>query len=200
MAPVHEAALKNDVEGLRAMLDAEPGLIEAEDETSSNCRPLHYACSRGHMEAVRLLLDGGASIDPKDLLGITPLMDACEAGCLEVAVLLLSRGANPALCSCLRWTALTFAAMAGGGAESSYVAMVQILIRDGRVPINAQDFQGCTALWHACDSGKADTARVLLLEGGADHTIRGGLNALTPKSAASKKGHRDCSRLLDVSQ
>lgn len=51
MAPVHEAAHDSDVARLRALLDADPEPIEAEDEDGDYYwRPLHCACFDG-MEA-----------------------------------------------------------------------------------------------------------------------------------------------------
>lgn len=212
MAPVHEAAERNDVEALRTMLDADPGLIEAEEDQQPGFhkRPLHYASQAGHMEVAELLLDRGAFVNVKDLPGesrsMTPLMHACEAGSPEMVALLLSRGADPSLCNGLRWTALAHACFRNKVAEARYVAIIRLLIQDGRVPVDTRCTRGRTALWHACDIGHVERARVLLLEGGADHTIRGDYWKLghcwkwTAKSAASDKGHTDCVQLLEVSQ
>lgn len=57
MAPVHDAAERDDVEELRSLLDADPGLTSAEDW--SRRQPLHRASRGGAVEAARLLLDRG---------------------------------------------------------------------------------------------------------------------------------------------
>lgn len=60
---MHEAATRNDVEALAALLDAEPGLVHALKFTEvslvmwQNGSPLHFAASAGSMEAAQRLID-----------------------------------------------------------------------------------------------------------------------------------------------
>lgn len=56
---------------------------------------LRYACFRGHLKIVRLLLQFGANPNLADE-GETPLMLACEQGSLAVVEMLLEAGADPA--------------------------------------------------------------------------------------------------------
>jgi ankyrin repeat protein len=55
---------------------------------------LHRAASRGHLNAVALLLDRGAKVDATDGEGVTPLILASYRGQTEVVKLLLERGAD----------------------------------------------------------------------------------------------------------
>lgn len=55
---------------------------------------LHWACDRGHLEVVKLLLDRGADSDAKDAEGQTPLHYAASCGHQQVAELLLKQGAS----------------------------------------------------------------------------------------------------------
>jgi uncharacterized protein len=55
---------------------------------------LHRAASRGHVQAVRLLLDHGAKVDATDGEGVTPLVLASYRGQTEVVKLLLERSAD----------------------------------------------------------------------------------------------------------
>lgn len=84
------AAAQGDVGRMSALLkevnvDAR---LESDGETA-----LHRAASRGHLQAVRLLLDGGASVDAVDGEGVTPLVLAAYRGQTDVVKLLLERGA-----------------------------------------------------------------------------------------------------------
>jgi uncharacterized protein len=54
---------------------------------------LHRAASRGHLQAVTLLLNRGAQVDAADGEGVTPLVLAAYRGQTDVVKLLLDRGA-----------------------------------------------------------------------------------------------------------
>uniref|UniRef100_A0A674H0Q6 Uncharacterized protein n=1 Tax=Taeniopygia guttata TaxID=59729 RepID=A0A674H0Q6_TAEGU len=55
--------------------------------------PLHRACIEGDLKRVRLYLDQGHPVNPRDYCGWTPLHEAANHGHLEIARLLLARGA-----------------------------------------------------------------------------------------------------------
>ena len=56
--------------------------------------PLLVACWKGHVDAVRLLLDRGAEGDRSYYNGQTPLYVACGNGHVDAARLLLDKGAK----------------------------------------------------------------------------------------------------------
>ena len=74
------------------------------------------------------------------------------------------------------------------------VRLQELLWEEGAPPINTQDWQGRTALFHAARHGQTENLR-LLLAAGADTNLadRGGL---TPLYAAAWFGHTDCVREL----
>uniref|UniRef100_A0A672TI44 Uncharacterized protein n=1 Tax=Strigops habroptila TaxID=2489341 RepID=A0A672TI44_STRHB len=55
--------------------------------------PLHRACIEGDLRRVRLLLQQGHPVNPRDYCGWTPLHEACNHGHLEIVRELLARGA-----------------------------------------------------------------------------------------------------------
>ena len=56
--------------------------------------PLFIACEAGNVDAARLLLDNGATVDRADKNGMTPLYIACWKGHVDTARLLLEKGAE----------------------------------------------------------------------------------------------------------
>jgi ankyrin repeat protein len=74
------------------------------------CTALYYACFKGHVEVVQLLLDRGAQMDIQDDSdGTTSLMMAIQFGHVEVVKLLLDRGALIDIQNNWGGTALMFA-------------------------------------------------------------------------------------------
>ena len=59
-----------------------------------SCTPLFVAAEFGHVEAVRLLVDSGASVDLARPDNITPLFNSAGLGRLEIVRILLAAGAD----------------------------------------------------------------------------------------------------------
>jgi ankyrin repeat protein len=196
MAPVHEAASENDVEELRRLLNEDPGLLEAEGDGWACGGPLHFACHAGSMEAACFLLNRGAAMN-QGKRGVTPLMLACSMGRAEVVRLLLARGADPTLRDFYSWTTLMRPSCASESPGSDYVAVIRLLLEDGRVEVDARHADGMTALWLACSYGYTERARVLLLEGDADPSIADD-EGVTPMAKARQSNHHETVRLLEV--
>lgn len=58
-------------------------------------KPLHYAAKLGNIETVKLLIEAGADLNPKDLQQRTPLCYASESENSEIIELLIKNGADP---------------------------------------------------------------------------------------------------------
>jgi len=90
---IHELVAQGSAEAVRALLAAEPTLLDARDELGR--APLLVAAVGENVEIARLLLTMGADVDPRDDRQRTPLWHAArENDGLEVASLLLANGAD----------------------------------------------------------------------------------------------------------
>ena len=89
-------AVKNgELDTVRKLLAAEPGLVSARDAEEST--PLHYAAWKGHAEVVAALLDAGADMQAhnrNDHWGTTPLHAAAHGNNRAAAMVLIERGAD----------------------------------------------------------------------------------------------------------
>lgn len=165
---VHAAAKTNDVDALRLLLNARPELVETYDDNRRPRQPLYYAAEAGHLDATELLLDRGADIDNADESNITALLGACRAGRAGTVALLLERGADPTRRDMFRRTTLMLAAYGNERAGSDHLAVIKLLLKDGRVSVDRRDDKGCTALGWAIFYRRQERARVLVMQGPAD--------------------------------
>jgi ankyrin repeat protein len=91
---LHTAAFRGDAAEVSRLLALgfAPDLPDHQGFT-----PLHLAAQEWHEDAARVLLDGGANVDPKNKFGNTPLFVAVfnSKGRGELISLLRDRGADP---------------------------------------------------------------------------------------------------------
>lgn len=169
-------------------------LVNAMDDEEQR-PPLSLASGQGHLEVVCFLLDHGAEIDLRGHNGGTALMWACANGHVDVATTLLDRGADPAVRDHVGLTALMEASRAGDGENLRTIS--RALVAHSRVRVDDRDIVGRTALYWACFYGNVEAARVLLLEGGADHTLADN-GGQTPLAISTERGQQNCVELLQV--
>jgi len=133
----------------------------------------HMAAVRGHIEVVRVLLEGGCDVNLVDHAGKAPLMRAARAGFLDVTRLLVEAGADVNACDLRHSTALLRAAAFGHG------EVVRFLLDCG-AEVDARDCLGRTALIAAATGVHPDAVSALLTEG-ADPSLRDatGIDALS---------------------
>lgn len=188
--PIHAAAAGDDVETVRRMLDAEPGLVHRGDRKGGT--PLHRAAAAGARGVVALLLDRGADVHavhgagPGDeagyaAAGFQPIDLALfwhGRGDLETAHLLLARGAAHDL--------VVAAALGGRDRVAALLDEDPTRIRDVR-PC------GTRPLSAAVQFGHEDVVRLLLARG-ADPNWAEGVYA--PRGAALHGAARAGSRGL----
>jgi len=162
-------------------------------EVATEC--LLLAATRGHEDAVRVLLeDGRADPAAADARGSSAcLRRACRAGRTPlVQMLLKDRRADPAArdgysdSACLR-----------EACSLGHEAVVRKLLEDGRADPAAQSFEassneGPLCLFRAASNGHADTVALLLHDGRADPAIHLSVSL----RVACRQGHTAVVRLL----
>jgi ankyrin repeat protein len=151
----------------------------------SHGTPLHAASSKGHHDAVCLLLDHGADVNITNERGRTPLPAAYAGRHLDVMRLLLERGAAPDV-ECSSLGLIIHIASCNGQAEA-----IRLLLQH-KADVNATSNANWTPLHWAYDD--ANVAQILL-----DHGAN--INAIssmgeTPLFYASRKGCLEVVRLL----
>jgi len=145
------------------LLDAEaPINVRVTEDLST---PLHKACAgskEGHLEAVKLLLEGGADVHALNKWRETPLLTAANHGQAKAVAALLRHNADPCKCTDTGWSPLSIAAYKG------HDEVVKLLLEEGAP--TEEDDRTLSALLQAATKGLPDTVD-LLLRHGADHTV-----------------------------
>lgn len=155
--------------------------------TRTGAGPLMIACTHGHTECARLLLEAGAAVGTANSHGRTPLSAAIKHGHIECARLLVNAGAAVGATSSNGITPLLTAVKYG------HIECARLLLTAG-APVD-MPFDSHTALFAACNNGLTECAR-LLLESGAAVDQATTHSGTTPLFAASRYGHVGCVRLL----
>ncbi len=222
-AEIHDAAKAGDLVKVQALIEREPALVNAKDETGRT--PLHWACRGVHVGVVRLLVGLGADVNARDANGVSPLHSVSSRGHVEAAKVLLDSGARPEAKMSDASTPLHLAAANGhaelvallvekgapfdvrdgsedtplhSAAQQAQWAVVGLLA--GRIPdrdgalLNKQDFDGSTVLHIAAASGQLDTVKLLVAEG-ADINLRNTLGQ-TAFNLAEDGGFKELAAFL----
>lgn len=91
---VHEAAKRGYTEQIQEALENNKDQsINSRDSLGNT--PLHWACSGGHFDAAKLLVQLGADVNVVNQYGDTPLHKAAWKSYAEICELLINNGASP---------------------------------------------------------------------------------------------------------
>lgn len=219
VGPFCQATLNGDVEAVKAMLDANPELIDYCD-TGANT-PLHLAARAGHDSVVDILMPlakkYGCRINAQNEDGNTPLHEAVSHGHSD-AVAAISKAADHCIknkkgnwplhdaARCGHMDAVQLLLSNNGqidppgtsgysplmfAVENGHVALVEWLIgHGGKVNYSG----GCYSPLHcAADQGSAQIAELLLRNGAV---ISGDSVCATPLHFASRRGHLAVAEIL----
>ena len=219
---IHDAALKGDLDQVRALVLRDPSLVNAEKAPNAKT-PLHYAAQEGHVPVVAFLLDQGAQVNRPNIAGETPLHYAVSLDSPETVALLIARGADvnaktedgrTPLQMAAAWRQMgSIRALLDKGADARQVlpgaeTLLHVvallgppeaiaLFASRGVPADSLNAGGATPLLVACAAGNVATAKALL-EQGADPNLRDG-SGRQPLVLAARSGDADLvRRLLDA--
>lgn len=116
---------------------------------------LMTTASQGKVEAMRILIEGGADVNATDWFHLSALHRAAETGSIGAVQLLLAKGGNPDAVGRDGTTPLMLAA------EKGHAEVVSALL-EGGANANARDSQGRTALFSAANAGRVQAVETLL--------------------------------------
>lgn len=171
--------------------------------------PLAHACSRGHAEAARLLIEAGADVEAAArTCGRTALHRAAEAGRLEAVQVLLEHGASATASNKYGGCPLLAAASRGHQEVVAHLLALPLTPVDaegGEAPAEGEevpklcrpdqaDHGGLTPLMAAARGGHAQVCEVLI-EGGAS-MVAVDANGWSPLHHACRGRHKEVATLL----
>ena len=180
----YSAIRENNLAQVKALVDEKPGANVAD---TRGITPLMVAAEIGSVEAMRLLIDGGADVNAQNAFGSTALMWSV-ADPAKVRVL-LDHGAQVNTAARSGRTALIIAAFTNPSAE-----VVRLLLAKG-AKVDVMDTRHVTPM-NAATFGN-DTATIrLLLDAGADLETPDTFIGLTPLMNAAGNRNLEAVKLL----
>jgi ankyrin repeat protein len=154
-SPLHLAAQYGNIEIIKLLLDS--GVVDVNLQDNYAQSPLVFAVSNQQYATVRFLLEHQAKIDNIDKNGYTPLIIAVINGYAAIVRLLLDWDADPDVWPKDNgWGPLHYAA------DDGDIAIVEMLVADRRVNLNATVKPGWTAMMLAALKGHAEVISLLL--------------------------------------
>jgi ankyrin repeat protein len=157
---IHAAARKGDAKALKGRLAM--GISPNRRHLLSGDTPLIEAARRGHLDAVKVLVEGGANVNLQGEAWYGPLHCAAYGGHLETVKYLLEHGASVRVFEG-HDRPLNSAAQAG------HLQVAKVLLEHG-ADINAQGVDGGTPLENAVSCGHVEMVKFLLAKGAQVNT------------------------------
>jgi len=156
---IFEAAKLGDIDKLKDLLSKNPEIVNNKHFHDYQRTALHYAVIFQQKEAVRLLIDKGATINNSDMdYGMVPLHYVAINGNTGIADLLLSKGAELDVDDNFGWTPLHKAVL------YNRTKMIEFLLNKGS-NVDIDDETGRTPLHNAVIQGNKLIVNLLLSYG-----------------------------------
>jgi ankyrin repeat protein len=186
LTQIHQACQRGDVDTVRALIAADPTLVDADDEHA--WRPIFHASLWRHEAVVRLLLEAGADLAAHDGYVLHYAGEVPDNK--PIVALLIQYGALDAHVRPTDDLSRQFLAAVFLADEPR----VRSLLARHPHLASAPDGRGDAPLHHAARNGDTEIVRILI-EHGAD------VNAVNPRGhtvlyCAGGHGHLDCLKLL----
>ncbi len=180
-SPVADAAMRNDADAVRSLLDAG---ADANDARGDGMTGLHWAALNGNADIARVLIEAGADVEAVTRIGAhASLHVAGKAGHGEIVAILAEAGADVAAVTETGATPLHFAAASGD------VRGIAALLDHGAAVGATEPQWGQTPLMFASASGRT-SAVVALLEAGADATVAASVIDLVERDIRDRASER----------
>ncbi|KAG5477668.1 hypothetical protein LSCM1_04961 [Leishmania martiniquensis] len=185
-AALHFAAFNGDVQMLHLLLDhkADPNIENMDGNT-----PLVMCVKGRQLECIRILVNGGADVNKASTSGSTAAHFAASMGYVDCLLLLVELGAKTVYAESEAGTLLHWACHSGD------LNCIGTVIYELKVPINAVDKHGGTALFTALFMKKTEAVE-FLVEHGAAIDIAIAEDGSTPLHIAVEHANLECVRLL----
>jgi uncharacterized protein len=153
-----EAAMQDDLDGVRALLNQHVDVNTAEGDGAT---ALHWAAMRGDPEMVELLLKAGANVKATTRIGAqTPLYMAASNGNAPTVAVLLQAGADANAANTANGTTALMKAAAAGNADT-----VKLLLDHGAQVNATEPGYSQNAVMFAAAANRADVIKVLAAHG-----------------------------------
>jgi ankyrin repeat protein len=186
---IHELAQKGDLDGIKALIEKDPELVDARDQDGRTA--LHWACRGVHLDVVKYLVEKGANVDAEDANRVVPLHSLATRNNAQGIAILVDKGANVDAVSYGGNTALHYAGM------SDAANAVEILMAAGADLEIKEDYGRTPLILCARERGGPKTIK-LFLEGGADVDARDKFGASALDLAAWRGKKEVVDLLLDA--
>lgn len=151
---LHEAALNGKLEKAKALIKANPELVNSQ-ASYGQVTPLHLAAEYGHKDIAQLLLDNKADIEAKAYGNLTPLDDAILGGHKDLVELLIANHADVNVKNNWGETPLHMAA------ENERPDIAALLLAN-KADVRVKNNDGLTPLHFAASLGWTNTAKLFL--------------------------------------